>query len=73
MTEEQKFIRAFGANINKHRKRLKLSFGKFAALCDIEKTTAYKLAEESGHNITIGTLYKISKGLNIPLKDLVEP
>ena len=49
------------------RKEKKISFQEMSYRCDIEKANLVKLASR-GENITANTLYKISKGLEVPLK-----
>lgn len=42
-----------------------------ADLCDFEKTTVSRI-EVGKTNITIKNLYKISKALGVPMKELVD-
>ena len=67
MRENEKFLKALGKNIDMIRKEKKISFQEMAYRCDIEKANLVKLAGR-GENITANTLYKISKGLEVPLK-----
>ncbi|MGC4103802.1 helix-turn-helix domain-containing protein [Ferruginibacter sp.] len=71
MTEQEKFIRAVGKNIDKKRKEKGLSFQELAFVCNLEKGHLVRLVSQGG-NITIGTLYKIAKGLEVPVWELVK-
>ena len=67
MKEQEKFLKALGENINKFRKQKGISFQEMSYRCDIEKSNLVKLTK-NGENITAMTLYKISQGLEVPLK-----
>jgi len=67
MPENEKFLKALGKNIDKHRKAKGISFQEMAYRCDIEKSNLVKMTSK-GENITANTLYKISQGLDVPLK-----
>ena len=67
MQEENKFYKALGSSIDKIRKKQGLSFQEMAYRCDIEKSNLVKLTKH-GENVTSKSLFKISKGLNVPLK-----
>ena len=67
MQNDEKFLTSLGNNINKIRKKKRISFQEMAYRCDIEKSNLVKLTKR-GENITAKSLYKISKGLNVPLK-----
>ncbi len=67
MSESKKFLKALGKNIDKHRKAKGISFQEMAYRCDIEKSNLVKMTSQ-GENITSLTLFKISQGLEIPLK-----
>ncbi len=71
MTEQQRFLKNAGRNIDKKRKEQGLSFQELALRCDIEKSNLVKLTSQ-GTNITISSLYKIAKGLNIPPNELLK-
>jgi transcriptional regulator with XRE-family HTH domain len=66
MPESEKFLIALGNSIDKHRKAKGISFQEMAYRCDIEKSNLVKIVNH-GENITATTLYKISKGLEVPL------
>jgi transcriptional regulator with XRE-family HTH domain len=67
MPMNDKFLKALGKNIDKHRKAKGISFQEMAYRCDIEKSNLVKMTTK-GENITANTLYKISQGLEVPLK-----
>lgn len=67
MRDEERFYKALGLHIDKIRKKKKLSFQEMAYRCDIEKANLVRITTQ-GTNITSKTLYKISKGLEMPLK-----
>ncbi len=67
MQNDKKFLKSLGSNINIIRKKKAISFQEMAYRCDIEKSNLVKLTKQ-GENITAKSLYKISKGLNVPLK-----
>lgn len=67
MQDEEKFYKMLGSNIDKIRKKKGFSFQEMAYRCDIEKSNLVKLAKH-GENVTAKSLYKISKGLDVPLK-----
>lgn len=66
--KNQKFLRGLGKSIDKIRKRKAISFQEMACRCDIEKANLVKLTSK-GENITVNTLYKISKGLEVPIQN----
>ena len=67
MKDNEKFLKALGKNINRIRKEQDISFQEMSYRCDIEKANLVKLTR-NGENVTANTLYKISKGLDVPLK-----
>ena len=69
MLDNEKFLKALGKNIDKIRKEKGLSFQEMAHRCDIEKSNLVKLTS-LGTNITVTTLYKISKGLELPISKI---
>ncbi|MBI4930847.1 MAG: helix-turn-helix transcriptional regulator [Bacteroidetes bacterium] len=71
MQENDKFLKALGKNIDRIRKEKKISFQEMSYRCDIEKSNLVKIAKH-GENITANTLYKISKGLDVPLKTIFD-
>lgn len=71
MSEQQKFLKAVGRNVDKKRKEQGLSFQELALRCEIEKSNLVKLTSQ-GTNITLASLYKIAKGLDIPVHELLK-
>ena len=68
--EDKKFLKGLGARINQIRKEKVLSFQEMADDCDMDKSNLVKITQ--GENITAVTLYKISKGIDIPLKTIFD-
>jgi len=71
MSEQTKYLKAVGRNIDKKRKEQGLSFQELALRCDIEKSNLVKLTSQ-GSNITLNSLFKIAKGLEIPVHELLK-
>lgn len=71
MTDQQKFLKSLGKHIDKMRKKQDLSFQELALRCEIEKSNLVKLTSQ-GSNITIASLYKIAKGLDVPVHELLK-
>jgi transcriptional regulator with XRE-family HTH domain len=71
MSEEDQYIKALIERINKLRIKEGLSLGEFALRCKIDKMTAQRISKGTLPNITLRTMHKISKGMDIPLKDLI--
>jgi transcriptional regulator with XRE-family HTH domain len=71
VTEYPKFLRGLGKNIDRIRKEQGLSFQELSLRCDIEKSNLVKLTNQ-GSNITVSTLYKIAKGLEVPVYELLK-
>ncbi len=71
MSEQTKFLKAVGRNIDKKRIEQGLSFQELALRCDIEKSNLVKLTSQ-GTNITLNSLFKIAKGLDIPVHELLK-
>lgn len=71
MTEQEKFLKAVGKNVDKKRKEQKLSFSELALRCDMEKSNLVKLTSQ-GKNITLASLFKIAKGLDVAVNDLLK-
>ncbi|MCE3227176.1 MAG: helix-turn-helix protein [Bacteroidetes bacterium] len=71
MSDQKKFIKSVIKNIERYRKEKGFSFSELAAACNLEKSSLVRtISKES--NISIGTLYKISKGLDVPINDLLK-
>jgi transcriptional regulator with XRE-family HTH domain len=71
MSEQQRFLKALGRNIDKKRKEQGLSFQELAHRCDIEKSNLVKLTSQ-GTNITVASLFKIAKGLDVSPQELLK-
>ncbi|PBQ33802.1 transcriptional regulator [Sphingobacteriaceae bacterium] len=71
MSDQQKFLKSLGKHIDKIRKKQDLSFQELALRCDIEKSNLVKLTSQ-GSNITVASLYKIAKGLDVPVSELLK-
>jgi transcriptional regulator with XRE-family HTH domain len=63
MSDQQKFLKLLGKNIDKLRKQQGLSFQELAFRCEIEKSNIVKLTSQ-------GT--NISKGLDLPVAELLK-
>lgn len=71
MTEQEKFLKAVGKNVDKKRREQKLSFSELALWCDMEKANLVKLTNQ-GKNITLVSLYKIARGLDVSVNELLK-
>lgn len=61
----------FGRHLASLRKERDLSYRKLAMFCDIDFSDIRKY-EEGEINMTFSSLVELSKGLNIPLKELMD-
>ncbi|MDN5212576.1 helix-turn-helix transcriptional regulator [Fulvivirgaceae bacterium BMA12] len=68
---QRDFLKAVGRNIDQIRKEKGLSFQEMADRCNLEKSSLVRLAGQ-GTNITMATLYKIAKGLQVPVREIFE-
>ena len=71
MTNEDIFLKTLGKRINEIRKEKNLSFRELALRCEMEKSSLVKLANK-GTNITMTTLYKVSKGLGVSVSEIFD-
>lgn len=71
MSEQEKFLKAVGRNVDKKRKEQKLSFAELALRCEMEKSNLVKLTSQ-GKNITLVSLFKIAKGLEVQVSELLK-
>jgi len=71
MAEKQEFLTKLGHRIDAIRKDKELSFSEMAIRCDMEKSNLVKLTKH-GTNITVHTMYKISKGLDTTIADIFD-
>lgn len=61
-----------GEKIKQARTEKKLSLRELAAICDVEHNTIHEI-ERGTLNFRFSTIIKISKGLEIPLYELLNP
>lgn len=66
-----KFLILMGERIKMLREQKNLSQQDLAALLNFEKSNMSRI-EAGGNNMTLKTLYKISKALDVKLKDLLD-
>ena len=71
MSDQEKFLKSLGKHIDKLRKKQCLSFQELALRCEIEKSNLVKLTSQ-GSNITVASLFKIAKGLDVPVATLLK-
>lgn len=64
-------LRRIGASIKKYRLSKGLSQTQLAYLCDFERQNMYSI-EAGKKNVTIETLLKIAKALNVKVRDLID-
>lgn len=70
MTEEQ-FLKKLSSNIAKIRKAKKLTIIEVSSRANIEQSNWIRM-EQGGRYPTIRTLYKVSRALDIEIKDLFD-
>lgn len=70
-SKEAKFFKLLGIRINELRVEKKLSFRELALRCELEKSNLVKMTSK-GANISVSTLYKISKGLEVPMSRILD-
>ena len=68
---EKDILFKFGDHLAALRKSKKLSFRKLALNCDIDHSDI-KRYESGQKNITLLTMVELAKGLDIPLKELLD-
>lgn len=69
--DDKKFLKSLGQNINRVRKEKKISFQELSFRTNIEKSNLVKLTTK-GSNITVSTLNKISKGLEVSINEFFQ-
>lgn len=69
--DEKEFLVKIGERIKTLREKRKMEQQDLAAACNFEKSNMSRI-EAGGSNMTFRTLLKISKALNIKVKDLVD-
>lgn len=70
MSSKEDFYLKVGQRIDELRQEKGLSFQELANKASIEKSNLVKITKE-GKNITLGTLWSISKGLGVEPGELV--
>jgi transcriptional regulator with XRE-family HTH domain len=68
--KESEYLINIGKNITRIRKEKNLTSKELGYSCDIEKSNLIPI-EKGRINVTIATLVKIAKALNVDLKDLI--
>jgi transcriptional regulator with XRE-family HTH domain len=68
--KESEYLIQIGKNITRIRKEKNLTSKELGYICDIEKSNLIPI-EKGRINVTITTLVKIAKALNVDLKDLI--
>lgn len=68
--KDKEYLILIGKNISRIRKEQAMTIKELGFRCDIEKTNLIPI-EKGRINVTISTLLKICKALNIELKDLL--
>lgn len=71
MAEEKEYISKVGKNIRKLRLDKKIRQLDLADACDFDKQTLYNI-EMGKVNLTLKSLLKISKALNVSIKNLLD-
>ncbi len=68
---QKDYLTKFGLHLKTLRKNKKLSLRKLAAKCNIEHADITRY-EKGEINMTLMSLVELSKGLEIPLKELMD-
>ena len=68
---EKEFLVKIGERIKTLREKRKMEQQDLAAACNFEKSNMSRI-EAGGSNMTFRTLLKISRALNVKVKDLVD-
>jgi transcriptional regulator with XRE-family HTH domain len=71
MNQEEAFLKKLGERINELRKEKELSFQDLAYKSEIDKSSLVKMTTQ-GSNITSISLYRISKALDVSLKEIFD-
>jgi DNA-binding Xre family transcriptional regulator len=69
--QPQKFFENLGRYIDKLRKQKRLSFQELTLPSEIEKSNLVKLTSQ-GTNLTVVSLHKIAKGLDVYVHELLK-
>ena len=68
---QKEILSKFGGRLLSIRKSKKLSYRKIALSCDVDYSDISKI-EKGEKNITLLTMVELAKGLDVPLKELME-
>lgn len=68
---KQELLVKIGLKIKQLREERNITQQDLAAACNFEKSNMSRI-ESGGSNLTIGTLFKISQGLDVRLTDIVD-
>ncbi len=68
---EKDFLKKIGQNITRLRKAKKITSKELGYQCDIEKSNLIPI-EKGRINVTISTLVKIAKALEVEIKELLK-
>jgi transcriptional regulator with XRE-family HTH domain len=69
--DDQEFIAGIGKNITKMRKRKKMTQRDLAMLAELEEQSIWRIENGKNNNYTIKTLLKISRALDVTIRDLL--
>lgn len=69
--EDKKYLIKIGKNISRIRKEKGLTIKELGYQCDMEKSNIIPI-EKGRINVTVNTLVKICKALDVELKDLID-
>ena len=69
--ESQKFLKKVGKNVDEIRKAKGMSYGVLASETGIDKANLVRFTN-NGSNVTLKTLYKISKALDVTVLSFFE-
>lgn len=72
MISEQKFLASFGKHLSVIRKQRGITQEQLADMVEVHRTYI-GFIEQGKRNPSVANIYKISKALKIPLKDLFKP
>lgn len=72
MTTEAQFLKEFGSRLSVLRRKKNLTQEQLADIIDVHRTYI-GFIEQGKRNPSIGNVYKITKALDIKLKDFFKP
>ena len=69
--KEKEFLKQIGKQIARYRKERKMTQEELSDLCEMEQSALARI--ESGNtNVTAGTILKIGKALDVPVKEFFD-